>query len=228
MNNLVTINNNRIITTSRQVAEHFGKEHMHIMESIRKLLNDEENLGIEFSIVKFKNERGQEYPEYLITKKGFTILAFGFTGKKAIKFKLAYIDQFEAMEEQLRNCNSLPNQAMKELNDKVDNLTKLLKENQSYKSIEKSKQDAEIRNEINSLIKDCSDKFQISGRDIRLVIYKNMKDNGYNLYSAAEKLNSTYYMEVAEKMGWLEYMKELTLEYIQILQSKYKIIVDRQ
>jgi Rha family phage regulatory protein len=37
-------------------------------------------------------------PMYQMNKKGFTLLAMGYTGKEAMKFKEAYIDEFEKME----------------------------------------------------------------------------------------------------------------------------------
>lgn len=41
-------------------------------------------------------------PMYLMTRDGFTLLAMGYTGAKAMKFKLAYIKQFNAMEKILQ------------------------------------------------------------------------------------------------------------------------------
>ncbi|MPM83829.1 hypothetical protein SDC9_130898 [bioreactor metagenome] len=41
------------------------------------------------------------YPAYRMTRDGFTLLAMGFTGKKALQFKLAYIDAFNRMEAKL-------------------------------------------------------------------------------------------------------------------------------
>ena len=40
---------------------------------------------------------------YWMDRKGFSILAMGFTGAKALDFKCAFYDQFERMEEALRN-----------------------------------------------------------------------------------------------------------------------------
>ena len=40
-------------------------------------------------------QSGQEYPEYLMTRKGFRLLVMGFTGKKALKWKLEYDNAFE-------------------------------------------------------------------------------------------------------------------------------------
>lgn len=45
---------------------------------------------------------------YLITRDGFTLLAMGYTGEKAMRFKEAYIKQFNAMEkalfERIKEC----------------------------------------------------------------------------------------------------------------------------
>ncbi len=41
-------------------------------------------------------------PMYLMTRDGFTLLAMGFTGAKALQFKLAYIQAFNEMEAKLK------------------------------------------------------------------------------------------------------------------------------
>lgn len=38
-----------------------------------------------------------------MTKDGFTLLVMGYTGAKAMEFKLAYIKRFNEMEAELRN-----------------------------------------------------------------------------------------------------------------------------
>lgn len=100
--NLVVIQNRQAVTTSLQVAETFGKEHRNVTQAI-------ENLTAENSAVKncfhedtYKNERGREYPMYYMNRDGFTLLAMGFNGKKALDFKLKYIEAFNQMEEQLQ------------------------------------------------------------------------------------------------------------------------------
>lgn len=102
MNNLVVVNNGKAVASSRVVATYFNKEHKHVMEAVRKLINDEESTSPEFSTNLFMDKYNREQPEYLMTKKGFTLLAMGFTGKEALKFKIAYFEQFEAMEESLK------------------------------------------------------------------------------------------------------------------------------
>lgn len=55
---------------------------------------------------KTNPQNKQTYTEYLITRDGLTLLAMGFTGKEALKFKLAYIDRFNEMEAQLNARNT--------------------------------------------------------------------------------------------------------------------------
>jgi Rha family phage regulatory protein len=103
---LVKIIDGKAVTTSRKVAEVFEKQHKHVLEAIRSL-EIPEDFGqpifrpSEYEVV---NNLGKtiKYPEYLITRDGFTLLAMGFTGKKAMQFKIAYIEAFNAMEEQLK------------------------------------------------------------------------------------------------------------------------------
>jgi hypothetical protein len=48
---------------------------------------------------------------YRLTKDGFTLLAMGFTGEEALRFKLAYIEAFNLMEATLHQKESLPDLA---------------------------------------------------------------------------------------------------------------------
>ncbi len=88
------------VTTSRKVAEYFGKEHKHVIESIEKLLEkDGSSFGLisMFVISKYKDKYKRDKKQYLLTQDGFTLLAMGFTGAKALEFKLAYIQSFNDM-----------------------------------------------------------------------------------------------------------------------------------
>lgn len=102
MTELVIINNKQAVTSSRTVAEHFDKRHDNVLRDIENLKMSSLNLEGMFYKTTYTNDRGREYPEYLMTRDGFTLLAVGFTGKKALKFKLDYIAAFNAMEEKLK------------------------------------------------------------------------------------------------------------------------------
>ena len=105
MNELVKINNNHVTTDSKTLADYFGKEHKNILRDIECLdiPDDFRKLNFERSTYKSKNRNGQLLPAYEITFDGFTLLAMGFTGKKAMEFKIKYIKAFRAMEAKLKN-----------------------------------------------------------------------------------------------------------------------------
>ncbi len=107
---LVTItgkqNEEVLTTTSRQVAEVFEKEHKNVLQSIDNLimqLEYAENSAHLFIRTEYTQEQNkQKYPEYLITRDGFSLLIMGFTGDKALQWKLKYIQAFNEMEKELQ------------------------------------------------------------------------------------------------------------------------------
>ena len=71
------------------------------MKSIRDLECSEEFRLLNFKESEYLNEQNHKQPMFLITKDGFTLLVMGYTGEKAMKFKEAYIKQFNHMEKLL-------------------------------------------------------------------------------------------------------------------------------
>lgn len=107
MNTLVQLTKNRqIITTSKRIAEVFGKEHKNVIKAINKLvgdMNDAKDLGgLTFEPTSYVDTQGRDKKQYIMNRDGFTLLAMGFTGPKALKFKLQYIQAFNEMEAKLR------------------------------------------------------------------------------------------------------------------------------
>lgn len=90
----------RLVTTSLKVAEHFQKEHKDVLESIRNLAA--ENSAASFYTETTYKSRGKEYPMFEMDRDGFSLLAMGFTGEKALKWKLDYIKAFNAMEAEIK------------------------------------------------------------------------------------------------------------------------------
>lgn len=98
---LVQVNNGQIVASSRDIAEHFGKRHNDVTETIRKLLDTKKSVTKFFSETSF-TYRGQEFPAYLMNRDGFSLLVMGFTGAKALDWKLKYIEAFNRMEKELK------------------------------------------------------------------------------------------------------------------------------
>lgn len=97
---ILSTQNGEPVASSRQIAESFGKEHKHVLTAIRQILVAENSATKFFHETAFEY-RGQKFPEYLMNRDGFTLLAMGFTGKAALEWKLKYIAAFNAMEKQL-------------------------------------------------------------------------------------------------------------------------------
>lgn len=101
---VVSIINQTVITTSLDVARVFEKRHDHVLRSIEQLKSEcgADFTAPNFGVSEYQDETGRKLPAYNLTRDGFTLLAMGFTGKKALQFKLAYIAQFNAMESSLQ------------------------------------------------------------------------------------------------------------------------------
>lgn len=106
----VSEHDHKIVTTSLKVAEVFGKNHRHVLGDIQRLGEPKSGLSsdpiMEFSRLNFQprnyvSEQNKTLPMVEITKDGFTLLVMGYTGEKAMLFKIAYIAEFNRMAERL-------------------------------------------------------------------------------------------------------------------------------
>nr|EAK7954737.1 phage regulatory protein [Campylobacter coli] len=116
--------NNQIFCTSLDVAKVFGKQHKHILELIGEKFNNNEiknfcepNFRLSFKTRKIEGFRGRErkYPYYQLTKDSFSFIAMGLTGRKADKFKIAFINAFNEMEKLLQKEIKSPNKYLTDL-----------------------------------------------------------------------------------------------------------------
>ncbi|KAI4445091.1 hypothetical protein C823_007596 [Eubacterium plexicaudatum ASF492] len=99
----------RILASSRDVAEKFGKNHKEILRSIDNISKEISTAQFcaLFIISNYKASNGKTNKEYLMDRDGFSLLCMGFTGTKALEWKLKYIDAFNQMEETLKSGDYL-------------------------------------------------------------------------------------------------------------------------
>ena len=100
-------NEEKAVTSSRVVAEAFEKEHKHVLRDIQKLTEPNSGLSedftkLNFELSSYKDSTGRSLPCYFLTRDGFSLLAMGFTGEKALKFKVDFISAFNSMENELK------------------------------------------------------------------------------------------------------------------------------
>ena len=86
--------------TTRDIAKLFGKEHSDVLWQIREQIIpslSESFVQGNFPPISMKDSYGRKQPVFLLNRKSFSLVAMGFTGKKAMAFKEAYVEAFEAM-----------------------------------------------------------------------------------------------------------------------------------
>lgn len=91
-------------TTSRAVAERFGKQHKDVLKAIRTLLDDmpDPEFGRRnFAPSSYLNAQRKTQPEYRLTHDGFALLAMGLTGTDALAWKVAFLQAFRTLEAEL-------------------------------------------------------------------------------------------------------------------------------
>lgn len=106
MNELVYLKNDEAVCDSLQVAEKFHKRHDKLVSEIERMYpgligrgcaqNGGHPMFIKTTYIHHQNN--QSYPKYIMNRDGFSLLVMGFTGKKALEWKLQYIKAFNQME----------------------------------------------------------------------------------------------------------------------------------
>jgi Rha family phage regulatory protein len=111
---IVRTEGNRVFATSRDVAAYFEKRHDHVLRDIDELLRMDPEASPIFGegYYTLPATGQQKHRMFEMDRDGFTLLAMGFTGPKALKFKLAYIKAFNEALKRLkggdRNLRDLP------------------------------------------------------------------------------------------------------------------------
>lgn len=92
---------------SLHVADDFSKEHKNVLRDIENLDCSEKFGKLNFELSSYKSAQNKKMPKYLLTKDGFIFLVMGYRGKIAARFKEAYIERFNQMEEYILSLHQL-------------------------------------------------------------------------------------------------------------------------
>lgn len=98
----VVNSNGQLVVSSVQVAENFGKRHTHVLEAIENIKTENSVVTSMFYEAWYQAGTGKKYKMYLMNRDGFSLLAMGFTGSKALEWKLKYIQAFNEMEKTIK------------------------------------------------------------------------------------------------------------------------------
>jgi Rha family phage regulatory protein len=140
---------NNVVTDSLTVAKTFGKNHDKVLRDIRELGCSDKFRLANFGESSYINSQNKEMPKFYMNKKAFTMLVMGYTGPKAMEFKEAYIEQFEEMEEFIRNSQQKQYSEREQLNA-VMRLSQLQEEDLK-----------QIKTDVDTLKKDVQERLTI-------------------------------------------------------------------
>lgn len=241
--------NDQAVTSSLLVAEKFGKEHKHVLDSIRKLIEGCAEISADpmFEETTYVNEQnGQVYPMFLMNRDGFSLLVMGFNGKKAIQFKLDYINEFNKMEKMIRDSIKPKSQleilqmSINQLVEQEHRLSSVERDvAETKKEIEEMKQEriengkllleAEVsgnkvpeismRNKIRRLVNQYAAATNTTQRDVWHNIYQNLY-YAYNIsINSYKDKKSQSNLDIAEKHGFLGKMFDIVSKMVKSINN---------
>lgn len=213
---------NQPLTNSKLVAEVFEKEHKNVMQSIRKLMEGTaQNSAVRqmFSESTYLNEQNKEQPIFIMNQDGFTLLAMGFNGKKAMEFKLKYIEAFNAMKRQIEQTKpSVPQtylEALKSLVKSDEEKQQLALENKQQQAtiLTISKENMELGKKITEMLPKVSYYDKILQSNASMTVTQIAQDYGMSAMKLNKELES---MKIQHKVRgqWILYGKFLTGGYV--------------
>lgn len=191
MTDLVIMKDRQAVTSSLNVAENFEKEHRVVLKAIDDL---KEGLAQKYADLFWEDtyihpQNKQQYRVIYMNRDGFTLLAVGFNGKKALQFKLKYIDAFNKMEEHI-----------KEQLDTSNLSPELQFMNSVVKSLAKQEQETKrIENKVDNITEIVALNSTDWRKDSRTLISKMAKAQGG--YEAYREVQADIYQELDRRAG---------------------------
>ena len=187
MNELVKIENDRMITTSKMIAETFNKRHDNVLRDIENLKKDVLNFEEMFHETETQDSYGRQQRIYEITRDGFSLLAMGFTGAEAMEWKIKYLEAFNKLEafwnspEQIMaRAHRIAEQTIASLEQKLQQKDFLIEQNKPkalFADAVASSKTSILIGELAKII--CQNGYQIGQKRL----FNWLRENGYLMKS---------------------------------------------
>lgn len=102
VSNLVFMEGNDVVTDSLTVANVFSKEHAKVIRSIEEMQCSKEFTESNFGVSEYKDRSGKRNKKYVLKRDGLMFLVMGYTGEKAAQMKESFINEFNRMEQYIK------------------------------------------------------------------------------------------------------------------------------
>lgn len=154
MNQLVFIENNRVVTDSLTVAECFDKNHNHVLRDIETQISKLFEAGegewgmTNFGQTQYQHPQNKQfYKKYLLTEEAFTLVAMSYVTPEAMKMKVHFIEEFKRMKKELQ----LRNQPSYMIEDPIKRAERWIEETKEKQAIQQQLQLATPKAEMYDL-----------------------------------------------------------------------------
>lgn len=107
MDRLVCIKDDQVMTTSKAMAESFGRDHKNVLASIEKLIESRHLGELEFKPTSYTDKSNRQSKMYLLTERGFLIAMPFIGGSKSKDGQVRLVDRFIEMREALEKRKSV-------------------------------------------------------------------------------------------------------------------------
>ena len=238
--------NDLALTTSLLVAEKFGKEHSKVIRTIESLVLGEANFGLAnyFEKSSYVGSQNKPRPMYIMNRDGFSLLVMGFTGKKALQFKLEFINAFNEMERYIKENKPKMSQAefllqqaqmfveMERRTSKIENeIAEMKKEREeatyallteqylSKDSLPELSEAKQRRQNIRRMINDYSAATGLRQQDIWHDIYAKLYyQYGKSINSYKKRDSDKTKLDIAERVGLLPQIHAIVSSMVRSVQ----------
>ena len=169
------------VVSSREVANNFEKEHRNVLRDVENIVKEGcSNLSRPLFIEsKYQHPQNKQYyKEYLLTRDGFSLLVMGFTGAKALQWKLKYIEAFNKMEQYIKEQNK-PSYM---IDDRVKRAEKWIEEEKERQQLQlENKQQTKVIEKQSEVIGEMAPKAEYFDALVDNNLLTNIRDTAKEL-----------------------------------------------
>lgn len=215
-----------LVVSSRDVAEQLGKLHKNVVRDLESILTSSNlsssiltkpNMASLIIPSTYKDKKGEERKEYLLTKDGFTLYMFNIRGYN--DFKIAYIQKFNEMERLIQSQEF--NSSNKKLFDRIQELEEQLNQMpMSWSQLEV------VKEQIDETSIRRMKSLGIPNRSVKLRLKKELEKDIYlrcGVNSLIELKSKDYLTLMPYIFNWIEPYR-VRLENLRLLGSNFRLI----
>lgn len=221
MNNLVFRGaDNQALTNSLLVAEKFGKEHGDVLKAIDAIFakvseNQCKGYFSDTSIEISQPNGGIRHSRVVVMNRdGFTLLVMGFTGRRAFRFKLAYIAAFNAMEKVIEEEYA---RVLSDMDQRIKVLEEKYSSNNEFSFLLRLTPGMSLRDNIQYLIGECAERLKVPKKNLWYEIFLQLHNRYHISFSSCESRPREKVLDLAERYGLLIRVYAVTLDMYDVI-----------